>query len=116
MRSFWASGGEGAFGHHGEGGGFCEGRPPKGRWRTFDAEVMPRFGARRMVTAQALMRQLYAQPVIHVKKAAQATGATINTVSALITDFVEAKLLVEVTGLRRNRLFVFKPYVNLFKS
>jgi Fic family protein len=81
-----------------------------------DAEVMPRFSARRLVTAQALMRQLYAQPVIDVKKAAQTTGATINTVSALIADFVEAKLLVEVTGLRRNRLFVFKPYMNLFKS
>ena len=81
-----------------------------------DAEVMPRFSARRLVTAQALMRQLYAQPVIDVKKAARTTGAAANTVSALITDLVDAQLLVEVTGLRRNRLFVFQPYLTLFKS
>ena len=81
-----------------------------------DAEVLPQFSARRLVTAQALMRHLYAQPVIDVKKASQITGATINTVSSLITDLVSQKVLTEVTGQRRNRLFVFHDYLALFKK
>lgn len=81
-----------------------------------DAEVLPNFSARRLVTAQVLMRHLYAQPVIDVKKASKITGAAINTVSSLIADFVSHKVLSEVTGQRRNRLFVFKEYLTLFKK
>lgn len=81
-----------------------------------DAEVMPRFKAQRLVTAQTLMRQLYAQPVIDVKKAMAATGVSVNTVSALINDLVSAGVLREMTGQRRNRLFVFQEYLALFKS
>jgi Fic family protein len=62
------------------------------------------------------MSQLYAHPVIDVKKAVHVTGVSTNTVSALISDLVEAKILVEMTGQRRNRSFVFDPYLTLFKS
>jgi Fic family protein len=81
-----------------------------------DAEVLPNFSARRLVTAQVLMRHLYAQPVLDVKKAAKITGTTINTVSSLIGDFVSHKVLTEVTGQRRNRLFVFQEYLTLFRK
>lgn len=81
-----------------------------------DAEIMPRFSARRLVTAQVLMRQLYAQPVIDVKRAVETTGASTNTMASLISDLVEAKLLVEMTGQRRNRIFAFDPYLALFKE
>ncbi len=81
-----------------------------------DAEVLPNFSAKRLVTGQVLMRHLYGQPVIDMKKASQITGATINTVSALITDLVSHKVLTEVTGQRRNRLFVFHDYLALFKK
>lgn len=62
------------------------------------------------------MRQLYAQPVTDVKKAARSTGTAANTVSALIAELVRAEILVEITGQRRNRLFVFQSYLTLFKS
>lgn len=45
-----------------------------------------------------------------------ATGVSINTVSALINDLVSAGVLREMTGQRRNRLFVFQEYLALFKS
>ena len=60
------------------------------------------------------MRHLYAQPVIDMKRAARLTGTTINTVSSLITDLVSHRVLSEVTGQRRNRLFVFHDYLALF--
>lgn len=81
-----------------------------------ERDVLPRLSARRQDNAQALMRHLYARPVVDVKWAAQITGASTNTASALITDMVSFGVLTEVTGQRRNRLFVFQDYLNLFRQ
>ncbi|AWI09043.1 Fic family protein [Ereboglobus luteus] len=80
-----------------------------------DTDVLPCFSTRRLSTARLLMRHLYARPVIDVKKAMLAVGTTINTVSSIINDLVTAGVLTEVTGQRRNRLFVFHDYLALFK-
>jgi Fic family protein len=61
------------------------------------------------------MRHLYARPVVDVNLAAKVIGATTNTASALITDMVTHGVLAEVTGQRRNRLFVFNEYIELFR-
>ncbi|MES2684435.1 MAG: Fic family protein [Pseudomonadota bacterium] len=81
-----------------------------------EREVLPRFSTRRQDNAQALMRQLYAQPVGDVKWAVEITGASINTAAALIADLVAFGVLVEITGQRRNRLFVFQPYLDIFRK
>jgi hypothetical protein len=39
-----------------------------------------------------------------------------NTAAALIDDFVKLGILRELTGQRRNRLFIFQDYVRLFKK
>ena len=80
-----------------------------------ERDVLPRFSVRRQDNAQSLMRRLYAQPVVDVNMAAKVIGATTNTASALIVDLVEHGVLAEVTGQRRNRLFVFKEYIDLFR-
>ncbi|GJL66910.1 MAG: hypothetical protein NPIRA05_18810 [Nitrospirales bacterium] len=38
-----------------------------------------------------------------------------NTAAALIRDLVKQGILQEFTELKRNRLFLFEPYVRLFK-
>ncbi len=81
-----------------------------------EREVLPRFSARRQDNAQALMRQLYARPVIDVKGAMRVSGASINTAAALIDDMVAFGVLAEVTGQRRNRLFVFHEYLDIFRK
>jgi Fic family protein len=47
--------------------------------------------------------------------AAKIIGATTNTASALIADLVAHGVLTEVTGQRRNRLFLFNDYIELFR-
>ena len=84
----------------------------KGR---IERDVLPRFSARRQDNAQALMRHLYARPVADVNMAAKIINATTNTASALIADMVSYGVLAEVTGQRRNRLFVFNEYIELFR-
>jgi len=78
-------------------------------------DVPPRFSSRRQDNAHALMRHLYARPVVDVNMAAEIIGATTNTASALIADMVTHGVLTEVPGQRRNRLFVFNEYVELFR-
>jgi Fic family protein len=81
-----------------------------------EGEVFPRYRAGRLENARMLIRSLYSQPIVDVKKAAKIIGGTGNTASALINEMVLQKLLVEVTGRQRNRLFVFQPYLALFRE
>ncbi len=84
----------------------------KGR---IERDVLPHFSSRRQDNAQAVMRFLYARPVVDVKAVTELTQTTANTASALITDLVEHGVLTEFTGQRRNRLFIFQDYIELFR-
>jgi Fic family protein len=84
----------------------------KGR---IERDVLPHFSSRRQDNAQAVMRFLYARPVIDVKAVAELTQTTANTASALIADLVEHGVLIESTGQRRNRVFIFQDYIGLFR-
>lgn len=81
-----------------------------------ERDVLPRFSSRRQDSAHALMRHLYARPVVDVKWATEITGTSVNTASALIADMVTFSVLREVTGQRRNRLFIFHDYLDLFRQ
>jgi Fic family protein len=61
------------------------------------------------------MRHLYARPVIDVKYVTKLIASSPNTASALINDLVAHDVLVEITGQRRNRLFMFHEYIALFR-
>jgi Fic family protein len=61
-----------------------------------------------------LMDQLYEQPIINVKTAAETLSVSIPAANRMINDLLENEILVEVTGGRRNRLFRFAPYLDLF--
>ena len=84
----------------------------KGR---IERDVLPRFSSRRQDNAQTVMRALYARPIVDVKAVAELTQTTANTASALIADLVEQGVLTEFTGQRRNRLFIFRDYIELFR-
>ncbi|MDO5605754.1 MAG: Fic family protein [Paracoccus sp. (in: a-proteobacteria)] len=81
-----------------------------------DATVLPRLRVRKQDNAQKLMRHLYARPVVDVKWVSDLTGAATNTASGLISDLVAHGVLREITGQRRNRLFVFSDYIELFRQ
>ena len=80
-----------------------------------EREVLPRFATRRQDNVHALMRQLYARPIVDVKGVARLLSVTANTASSLIADLVTHGVLVELTGQQRNRLFSFRQYLDLFR-
>ena len=61
------------------------------------------------------MRQLYARPIVDVEVVRGWLGVTTNTAATLINDLVTHGILHEMTGRRRNRLFVFREYLDLFR-
>lgn len=83
--------------------------------KKIDSEVLPRFSVRRQESAQALMRYLYGQPVVDVKMVSEAVNVTVATAGKLVADMVSSDVLVEITGQRRNRLFVFQHYLDMFR-
>ncbi len=81
-----------------------------------EREAIPTFHARRIHNAQTLMRLLYEYPVVTIKLVAKRLKVQTNTAAALITDFIKLDILREMTGQKRNRLFIFAAYVRLFRG
>ncbi len=80
-----------------------------------ERDILPRFTARRQENAQKIMQYLYAHPLVDIRRATDLIDGTGNTASVLIGDLVSFGILREITGQRRNRLFVFDDYVALFR-
>lgn len=71
---------------------------------------------KRAKAGQELLRQLYSQPILNLAQIAQRLGVTHQSASALARSFEELGIFKELTGFKRNRLFVFSDYLNLFTS
>jgi Fic family protein len=79
------------------------------------ALVMSQLG-RRTANGLALLESLYARPYLTVSGAAETTGLSFNKANSLVAAFVELGLLREVTGRRRDRLFRYEPYLDVFRD
>lgn len=70
---------------------------------------------RRVKTALLLLNYLFEQPVIHVKNVERVCDLSFKSANELVASFEETGILKEMTGQSRNRIFVFEPYITLFK-
>lgn len=66
--------------------------------------------------ANLVVKQLFNQPVIDAAKLMEITGKTKTTNYKLLADLAQLGVLVEISGGQRNRLYVFKDYLDLFNS
>ena len=78
-----------------------------------EALIHNSFG-RRAATATLLLEQLFKQPILSVDQAATICGVNYRPANELIALMCEHKILREITGQSRNRLFAFEPYMELF--
>ena len=70
---------------------------------------------KRVPLALELMRYLYSKPIVDASEIATALEVNISTAHRLIQDFEKLKILIEQTGYKRNRVFVFEDYIKLFR-
>lgn len=70
--------------------------------------------ADKSVNTLILLDHLFEQPMINVKAAQERLNLSFPAANAIVGDLQEVGILTEVTGGRRNRMFRFDPYLDLF--
>ncbi len=69
---------------------------------------------RRAEKARKLLLHLYSSPAVNGGIVAKLLGVTPRAANGLIDVFVKLEILEEITGFQRNRLFIFRKYMQLF--
>jgi Fic family protein len=65
--------------------------------------------------AQRFLQDLYSKPITDSQETAMLLSINPSTAFRLIEDFIRLGILKEVTGYKRNRVFVFEKYLELFE-
>jgi Fic family protein len=68
------------------------------------------------VNALRVLDVLYRRPLVTVNLVRGETGLSFATANKLVEELRELGIVDEVTGRRRDRIFRFTPYVELFRS
>ncbi|MCH6201375.1 Fic family protein [Aquiflexum sp. LQ15W] len=71
---------------------------------------------KRQQEAKKILNYLYGNPIIDSSKVAEILGVHVSTANRLIKDLVQMGILVELTGFKRNRIFAFQAYIDLFST
>ena len=71
---------------------------------------------KRSKVGQNLLKRLFSQPIVNTKQVAELLEVSPPSANSLVVAFQELGILQEVTGYKRNRLFEFTEYVDLFKK
>lgn len=69
---------------------------------------------KKIPNARKVIKKLYSEPIISANAIVNFLNVTPATANSLIQDFVNLGILNEITGGRRDRLFAFTEYMNLF--
>lgn len=69
---------------------------------------------RRAENARNLLLHLYQSPLIKASSVSKMLDLTPRAANAIINDMVSLGILKEMTGFKRNRLFIFEKYMHLF--
>lgn len=73
------------------------------------------FGSRTK-EAKKIVEYLYSQPIIAASRMEEITGKSKATNYKLLADFERLEILKEISGGQRNKLYVFKDYLDLFNT
>lgn len=74
------------------------------------------IGIRRQTNAKKLLPFLFAKPIVSTSEVEKMLGVVTQTANDLVKDMVTIGLLSEITGKQKNRIFVLKEYLDLFRG
>ncbi len=80
----------------------------------YDSKIMT-LGTRAK-NAQKLLLFLFSRPIVSTKNVEKELQISFNSANRLLKSLIDLKILKEITGFSRNRLFVLDEYLNLFKK
>lgn len=79
-----------------------------------ESEQLITLGKKSKLAGTYLML-LFKNPIIDANDTSEMLDINITTANRLIADFVKLGILKEITGFKRNRIFVFEEYISLFQ-
>lgn len=79
-----------------------------------EQKILTSFG-KRSNTAVHLLQYLFKKPVVHVNQIKDLNKSSYKSANDLVSEFVNAGILKEMTGQNRNRVFVFDEYLKMFE-
>ncbi len=69
---------------------------------------------KKVPNAKKLLDYLYTQPIVTAQNVAEVLKISQVSAYKIIVDFMNAGILKETTGFKRNRFFLFKEYLDIF--
>lgn len=66
--------------------------------------------------AHNLLVYMFSRPIVSNKTVVKELGMSFNSANRLIKSLVDLAVIMEITGYSRNRLFVLKEYLDLFRK
>jgi Fic family protein len=82
---------------------------------SLERKLYPALG-KRLKTGQLLFTRLFSAPIVTARSVEKTTGLSPKAANDLIARFVDFGILKEATGYQRNRIFIFKSYLDLFSK
>lgn len=67
-------------------------------------------------SALLVFRYLEANPIIDIRKTANALGVSFNTVSSAVKRLTDCDILAQTTNANRNRTFAYEAYLNVLRK
>ncbi len=80
--------------------------------KNMDEKLKPLGG--RAADAHKVIEHLYQQPVIDANGVSSLIGKSLVSAYKLISDLEKARILQEITGGQRKRVYIFKDYIDIF--
>lgn len=80
-----------------------------------DTELKIQSLGTRATNAQKIIHYLFKRPMVDVNKVVEITGVSKRTAYHLIDDLEKLKILKEITGSKRDKLYSFEAYLSLFE-
>ena len=71
---------------------------------------------RRAENARKLLMHLYQSPVVNIKQVEDLLDMNYARANSLVTSLASMSILQETTGYSRNRIFVFRRYIDTFRE
>jgi Fic family protein len=102
---------------------FLEGVAQVSREASLTAQHIVAFREKVMISARSfgkneltLVDHLFKHPIMDIRTAEKLLGCSYVTAASALQSFVKDGCVVEMTGQKRNKLFKFSGYLNLFES
>lgn len=70
---------------------------------------------KKVAVSKILLDHLFQQPILDAEQIARITQLSLVSTYKLIEDFMRLRILYELTGNKRNRIFAFQDYFSIFK-